>query len=198
MTRYFYPLAATALLMMGATLVLGLTLRGLDIRDPSDRAAQAWASIHRQAGILTGVGVLLVHSIVVTYFIGTSKWCREVTETYRLAPAAAEQSTALKRRTFPLALMSMLVVVGVAALGAASDPAAALAPRPFGQLAGLDISWAEVHLLGALLGIGLIGYAFLVEAANIRANQQAIQAILADVRRIRAERGLDAEPPAAS
>ena len=34
--------------------------------------------------------VVLVESVVVTYFIGTSRWCKEVVETYRLDPAAVQ------------------------------------------------------------------------------------------------------------
>ena len=41
-------------------------------------------SLHKLMGIATAIMVMLVCSIAVTYFIGTSRWCREVVETYDL------------------------------------------------------------------------------------------------------------------
>jgi hypothetical protein len=126
--------------------------------------------------------VVLVNSIVVTYFIGTSRWCKEVSETYALDTSLVRRATALKRRTFPWAVMGMLVVVGVIALGAAADPATG---RPDTQ------AWVTPHLVGSMCGLALIAWAFFVQWQNIHANQAIIADVLAEVRRIRAERGLE-------
>ena len=88
-----------------------------------------WATVHRLAGVAAGLAVVLVNSIVVTYFIGTSRWVKEVTETYRLDSQFIARSNALKRRTFPWAMLSMLAIVGVIAWAARPIRAAA-GPTP--------------------------------------------------------------------
>jgi hypothetical protein len=180
MTRIFTSLAWFAVVMMAATLVLGLAIDNLH-EDHSPEMLR-WATVHRLAGVATALAVVLVHSIVVTYFIGTGRWCKEVSEAYALAPRFVRESTALKRRTFPWALGGMLAVVGVIALGAAADPATAL-PH--------TADWVIPHLVGALAGLAFTCWTFLVEWNNIHANHQVIDDVLAEVRRIRSERGLE-------
>ena len=105
-----------------------------------------WQRSHRLSGTAAALVVVFVESIVVTYFIGTSRWCREVVQTYQLDPAPAEASQRLKRRAFPLALAGMLVVVAIGALGAASDPATG---RPGTH------DWVNIHLIAAMAGFGI-------------------------------------------
>ena len=167
MTRIFLTLAWFALVMMAATLLIGLSIDDLHTNQSPEMLR--WATVHRLAGVATALVVVLVHSIVVTYFIGTSRWCKEVCETYALDAELIRRSTALKRRTFPWAVTGMLAVVGVIALGAAADPATGL---PHTR------DWVTPHLLGALGGMVLIGWVFLVEWRQIEANH----AVIADVR----------------
>ena len=180
MTRIFTTLAWFAVLFMGTTLVMGLLLGDLR-HDPSPETI-SWTRVHRLCGVAAALLVVFVNSIVVTYFIGTSRWCKEVVETYRLDPALAARSTALKRRTFPWAVMSMLTVVGVISLGGAADPATG---RP-----GTE-DWVVFHLIGALLGLVLVIWAAIVEWTYIHANHIVINDILAEVKRIRSGLGLE-------
>src|SRR5215831_2165281 len=120
MVRIFTTLALLSLLAMIAALCIGLYLG--DIHGVNDPDTLRWAMVHRLLGVAAALAVVLVDSIVVTYFIGTNRWCKEVVETYQLHPELIDRSVALKRRTFPWALVSMLVVVGVGTLGAAADP----------------------------------------------------------------------------
>ncbi len=180
MTRIFISLAWLAMVMMGAALIVGLSIGELDVNASADTLR--WATVHRLAGIAAALSVVLVHSIVVTYFIGTSRWCKEVSETYGLDASFVRRSTLLKRRTFPWALMGMLAVVGVIALGAAADPATG---RP-----GTE-EWITPHLVGALAGLAFIAWTFFVEWNNIDANHAVIADVMTEVRRMRAERGLE-------
>lgn len=180
MTRIFVSLAWFAVVMMGATLVLGLSIE--DLHTDHSPEMLHWATVHRLAGVATALVVVLVHSLVVTYFIGTSRWCKEVSETYELDPSYVARGTALKRRTFPWAVMGMLAVVGVIALGAAADPATG---RPH------TADWVTPHLIGALAGMAFVAWAFFVEWNNIHANYRVIADVMTEVRRIRAERGLE-------
>jgi hypothetical protein len=141
-----------------------------------------WATVHRLTGIAAALAVVFVESVVVTYFIGTSRWCKEVAETYRLERTFVAASNRLKRRTFPWALAGMLSVVAIIALGGAGDPATG---RPNTQW------WADWHLFGACLGILLIAWTYLVAWNNIQANHAIIQLLVSEVARIRRQRGLD-------
>ena len=182
MVRIFTTLAVFAVLLMGATLCLGLYLGDIhNVRDPDKLHV---ATVHRLMGVASAIVVVLVNSIVVTYFIGTGRWCKEVSEPYELDPQYVRRSVTLKRRTFPWALMSMLAVVGVGALGAAADPATG---RP-----GTE-SWVNIHLLGAMAGLVFIAVSFYFQGLQIAAHHQVIDDIMAEVRRIRLERGLEVE-----
>ncbi len=180
MSRIFPTLAVLSLLVMVAAVVLGLSIGDL-YQDPSTQTLHI-RGVHMLTGTAAALAVVLVHSIVVTYFVGTSRWCKEVTETYRLDHELAVQSAMLKRRTFPWAVLGMLAVVGVGALGAASDPGtgrantAAMAPK---------------HYVGALAGLALVAWTYYRAWLNVVANQLVIERIVAKVGEIRQQRGLD-------
>ncbi len=161
---------------------------GLSIGDlyevPPDEATIRWRGIHMLTGASAALAVVFVHSIAVTYFIGTSRWCKEVTETYHLDPQMLRESTRLKRRTFPWCLLGMLGVVVVAALGAASDPGTGRADTA---------SWANIHLAAALVGLLFIAWTYYRAWLNIVGNQAVIQQIVDAVADIRRARGLDTE-----
>jgi hypothetical protein len=140
-----------------------------------------WATIHRLFGVAAALVAVLVNSIVITYFVGTSRWCKEVVETYGLDPSLALRSARLKRRTFPWATAGMLTVVAISALGAAADPMARFVA---------DDGGAMPHLIAALAGAALLAWAFFAEWNNVAANHEAIEKIMAAVKRVRAERGL--------
>jgi hypothetical protein len=179
-TRIFLSLAWFALVTMAASLVLGLSVGDLY----QDRAADTlrWATVHRLTGVAAALVVVLVNSIVVTYFIGTSRWCKEVSETYDLDRALLVRSTRLKRRTFPWAVVGMLTVVGVIALGGAADPATGRRGTEW---------WATPHMLGAFAGLAIEGWCFWIQWQNIAANQQVIADVMTEVRQIRQQRGLE-------
>lgn len=181
MIRIFYPLALMGALAMIAVMVLGLFVHEHDMHNPLDKEGRRLATVHRLSGISAGVFVLFVESVVVTYFVGTNRWCKEVSETYRLGNRFVIASTELKRRAFPIAFVGMLIIVGISALGAAADP---------GMRGRVDEVWADVHLGAALLGIALIVGGFFLQSGFIRGNHEVIEEVMAEVKRIRSERGL--------
>ena len=183
MTRIFTTLALLSLGLFLAAVVLGLSIG--DLYDNPDADVLRIRGVHMLTGTAAALAVVFVHSIVVTYFVGTSRWCKEVTETYRLDPAPLVRSNQLKRRTFPWSVLGMLTVVVVGALGAASDPGTG---RPD------TASMANVHLAAAFAGLALVGWTYLRAWSNILDNQAVIQKILDDVQQIRQERGLDTDP----
>jgi hypothetical protein len=181
MTRILLTLSSLSLILLFTALMLGLGIGDLYASRPSD-ATLNWATIHRLTGIAAALAVVFVESVVVTYFIGTSRWCKEVVETYELDRAAVAESNRLKRRTFPWALAGMLAVVGIIALGGAADPATG---RPNTR------AWAQWHLSGAVAGILLIAWTYVVAWNNIFANHAIIERLVAEVGRIRHERRLE-------
>jgi hypothetical protein len=186
MIRIFTTLALFAVAVLLVTLLVGLYIG--DLHNPAVRTSPQLplllnlAIIHKMFGLGSALVVVFVNSIVVTYFIGTSRWCKEVVETYSLDPELLRRSVVLKRRTFPWAVMAMLVVVGVIALGGAADPGTGLPGTA---------NWVIPHLVGAFAGFAFIIWTFIVEAQRIHAHHEVITDILKEVKRIRDERGLE-------
>lgn len=177
MHRIFPYLLLLAAAFVAVTIVLGFLV------EPNVRGASVrWYKMHFLVAVTTALVLMLVNAIVLTYFIGTSRWCREVSEAYALPPACVAQSQLLKRRTFPFTLANMLVIVAMAALGGAADTRPTTLPGD---------TWAEVHLTGVVLGLAFMAWASYVQWSNIRANQEVIQRVLDQVRSIRAAKGLD-------
>jgi hypothetical protein len=186
MDRIFTSLASFTILLMLIAVAVGLVLHGANPRDVESAAALSWYRIHFMVGVGVGLAVVLVHSIVMTYFIGTGRWCKEVVETYSLDRGLVLRGNHLKRRAFPYALVNMLLVVGVLALGGAADPSGNLQTEPPGGL-----SWAQWHLVAAVAALAVIMAGSIAEWRAIRDNQRLIQQVMAEVRRIRDERGLE-------
>ncbi|MFM8891607.1 MAG: hypothetical protein ACKOTB_08295 [Planctomycetia bacterium] len=182
MELVFSRAAAFAVALMLATAVLGLWLG--DLHGQTDPAVLRWGTVHRLSGVLSALMVVLVNSMVVTYFIGTGRWCREVVETYALDAAYIERSRRLKRAAFPFALAGMLAMVTIVALGGAADPASG---RPGTQ------AWVTPHLLGGIGLAAVVAWCFQAQLPRIRSQHGLIEEVMADVRESRRRRGLDVE-----
>jgi hypothetical protein len=182
MTRIFLTLASLSIILLVTAMMMGLSMGDLYERPVPTHETLHWATLHRLTGVAAALMVVFVESVVVTYFIGTSRWCKEVVDTYQLDRAPVLESNRLKRRTFPWALAGMLGVVTVIALGGAADPAS-LQPN--------TKAWANWHLIGAFSGIGLVAWTYLVSWNNILANHAIITGLVAEVARLRKDRGLD-------
>ncbi len=142
------------------------------------------ARLHMLMGILASLVAVLVSSISVTYFIGTSRWCKEVVDTYELDQRLASGSTRLKRRSFPCSLGGIVLVLMIVAFGAASDP---------GTLRESTSDWVLPHFAAALGGGTLITISFVFQAIFIHRNTEIVERILSQVREIRLQRGLDVD-----
>ncbi len=182
MTRIFATLSVISLALLASTLVVGLGIGDAALR--SDEPSQRWMTAHFLLGTGSALVVVLVHSIVVTYFVGTSRWCKEVAETYQLDRGLIQQSQQIKRGAFPWALSGMLAIVAVIALGAASDPATGF-DREATQMS------SQLHLVAAFLGLAFIGMTYYMAWSRIWSNQQLVNRVLDEVQRIRREKGLD-------
>lgn len=161
-------------------------------------APRRYLTLHFYLGVASSLLAILVSSISVTYFIGTSRWCREVVETYRLSPKFVQRSDALKRRTFPYALLGIVTVIVIVALGGLSDPSipwrrAFEAEKDWFNATFPPVSMVNIHYIASMIGLIVLAFAFWIQARRIAANYAVIDEILAQVQRIRGERGLTKE-----
>lgn len=152
-------------------------------------------TFHFYLGVASSLLAILVCSISVTYFIGTSRWCREVVETYRLSPEFVRRSDSLKRRTFPYALLGILTVIVIVALGGMSDPSipwrrAFETEKDWFNTTFPPASMVNIHYIAAMIGLLVLAFSFWMQASRVFTNYGIIDEILGEVRRIRQERGL--------
>jgi hypothetical protein len=182
MEQVFTRAALFAVTLLVTTAGLGLWLG--DLHGVVDPAVLRWGTVHRLTGVLAALVVVLVNCLTVTYFIGTGRWCREVVETYGLDGSYIERSRRIKRAAFPFALMGMLAVVTIVALGGAADPASG---RPGTQ------QWVTPHLLGGLGLAAMIAWCFQSQVPQLRRQQGLIEEVMGEVRESRRRRGLDVE-----
>jgi len=181
MEKTFVRAALLAVALLAATAGLGLWMG--DLHDSADLVAQRWGTVHRLSGMLAALVVLLVNSISMTYFIGTGRWCREVVETYGLDAALIDRSKQLKRGAFPFAVIGMLSMVGIVALGGAADPG--------GGFAAGSRAWASWHLIGGIGLAAVIAWCFQAQVPALRGQHDLIGDVMNEVHRERAARGLE-------
>lgn len=173
MTRIFLTLAAVDSLALALAFALGCWSK---LTDGLHTDASPAFMLHFLVGLFTAVGTLLTHCLIFTYFLGTGRWVKEVTLAYDLPDVPWHKRTRdLKRLTFPPALAAMLVTIATAAGGAGAQMQ----------------SWPwQVHFSLALAALVINLWAFRLEWRNVTENAGILEAVLREVDRIRAEKGL--------
>lgn len=185
MVLMFTRAATFAVSLMIATAMLGLWIGDLHGQTAPD--VLRWGTVHRLSGVLAALMGVLVNSMAVTYFIGTGRWCREVVETYQLSERFVDRSKVLKQRAFPFAIAGVFLVIAIIILGGAADPATG---RPGTQ------AWVTPHLIGSITCVTLIAICFSRQVDAIRNQQILIEDVMANVRTIRIDRGLEVDDQA--
>jgi hypothetical protein len=132
--------------------------------------------LHVYLALISVTANLAVHCLVFVYFLGTGRWVKEVALAYRIPDHPLPRRTRdLKRRTFPPALLAMLVPIAASAAGAG----VATRNWPWGYHAALAAASLLVNV-----------WVFRVEYRNVRVNAGVLAEVMREVDRIRAERGL--------
>lgn len=182
MVRIFLPLASLSTI----TLIVAMAL-GLMIDDPKIATTEVQAGV--QYHFLTALAALcftaLVHAIVLTYFMGTGRWIEETSNAYQLPATFFERNQSIKYRTIPPMVGAFLLLLCTGALGAAADPAS-----PMQSKGWLGWSPANLHLTCAIIAILANVAANYLEFLALERNGDVIEQVLAEVRRIRLEKGL--------
>ncbi|OAI54578.1 hypothetical protein AYO44_03285 [Planctomycetaceae bacterium SCGC AG-212-F19] len=173
MTRIFTPLAILNTLALLAAYIVGVASK---LREAAHNPLDSTYMVHFGLGLGTAMLTLFVHCQVFTYFLGTGRWVKEVTLAYALPDVPWHKETReLKRRTYPVALVAMLVTIAAAAAGAGAQ----LQEWPWPVHATLATAALVVNL-----------WAFRLEHRHISANTAIIEAVTLEVDRICAARGL--------
>lgn len=183
MSRIFSTLAFLSTLALGASFWLGWRIG--DAALPG-AAEQTRVTVHFLFAVAALCFAVLVHAIVLTYFMGTGRWLEETCAAYHLSHDRQARSRNLKWRLYPAMTLSLLLLIATGAFGAAADPASAVGFRGFGSLSG-----PQVHML---LAAGTFAFNLVVNVFEWRAltsNGALVDEVLAEVRRIRLERGLE-------
>jgi hypothetical protein len=173
MARIFLGLATLDGLALLVTFGVGLLsmFRG-SLNNPSDPTY----FVHFALGLTTVLLNLAVHCLIFIYFLGTGRLVKEIALAYELPDRPLPYLTReLKRKTFPVALLAMLVSIATAAAGM-----------------GVQMSqWPwYVHLSLAVATLLINGWAFVVEYRNVRINTGVLDQVYHEVDRIRAALGL--------
>jgi NhaP-type Na+/H+ or K+/H+ antiporter len=173
MTRIFVTLATADALALAIAFTLGCWSK---LTDGLHAHASSVYLLHFLVGLFTAVGTLLTHCLIFTYFLGTGRWVKEVTLAYDLPDGPWHKRTRdLKRLTFPPALAAMLVTIATAAGGAGAQM----------------LAWPwQVHFGLALAALVINLWAFRLEYRNVTENAGILDAVLREVDRIRAEKGV--------
>ena len=149
------------------------------------KALQPHMTRHMLLGILAALMTLLACSVSITYFVGTSRWFKEVVDTYKLDRNYVATSQQIKRRSFRWSVLGALAILAVVGLGAAAEPTWANAQH--------SQTYVLPHYLIALAAIALLVVSFSAQFLSLDANSKLIETVMSDVRRIRQQRGLEVE-----
>jgi hypothetical protein len=168
-------IANSALLV---TLILGWRIGDPASLEPSARNAVTW---HMLTALGAALLVLLVHAVALTYFMGTGRWLEETSEAYGLGEEPRAANIRLKYRIIPAMVGCIVLVVVTGAFGALADPAANM-HRP---------SAAKIHLALALITLLANLFVSWLQHRVIAQNGRLVDSVVARVRQVRQERGLD-------
>jgi hypothetical protein len=182
MTRIFSTLAVCSTLVLLVALGLGLGIGDASLRVA---AVQSRVGIHFLTAVAAMVFAIFVHALVLTYFMGTGRWLEETCTAYRLGETWQARSRNLKWRLYPAMMGSILFLILTGALGGAADPASAVGFTGIGPLTA-----AGVHLAVAIAALVVNAAVNVCEYLTLRHNGAIVNQVLAEVRRIRQERGL--------
>jgi hypothetical protein len=183
--RIFLTLAVLANVTMLISLVLGLQIGDPLTAGGLDPAVNRRIGTHILIGLGALTGTMMVHALIFTYFMGTGRWLEETSSAYKLAPQWYQQNQKIKYGVLPGILISFLMVIATGSFGAIADPAtAASLEKVFG------IPDASLHFGMAVSTWMVTMIINFTQYFAIAGNSAIVDGVLAEVRRIRIERGL--------
>ena len=167
MKRIFLTLTVVSTLLLVTSFVLGCEIGDIRSVSPSTRKL---LSYHLLISVAALIFAALVHAVLLTYFMGTSRWIEEARQAYKFDARWSDENRRLKYRAIPVMVLCLLLLISNIPLGAVGS--------------------SSVHLLVAILTIVVNLAVNALEYAAIRRNGELIAAVVSEVRRIRETLGL--------
>ena len=175
------------LTVVSTILLLAALVLGFEIGNPRSvaPATRKLLSYHLLVSVAALIFAALVHAVLLTYFMGTSRWMDEARQAYKFDFRWSAENRRLKYRTIPVMAICMLLLILNIPLGALS------VDRANWKVPGIGaVSPSRVHLVFAVLTIVFNLAVNAMEYRAIRRNGQLIVEVVSEVRRIREARGL--------
>jgi hypothetical protein len=175
------------LTVVGTLLLLASLILGFEIGDPRSVAplTRKLMSYHLLISVAALIFAALVHAVLLTYFMGTSRWLEEARQAYKFDTRWSEENRRLKYRTIPVMAVCLLLLIGNIPFGAMAVDKAEWALPLVGS-----VSPSHVHLVFSVFTIVVNLAVNAMEYLAIRRNSELIADVLGEVRRIREARGL--------
>jgi len=174
-------------MILSTLLLLTAVALGLNIDDPriATEAVQTGVQYHFLTAMGSLVFAALVHSIVLTYFVGTGRWLEETSTVYKLGDETRLENQSLKFRALAGIGFCFVFLVLVGASGAALDPASKVKFDEWGGIPGHSI-----HFMLVATNLGLHLVICMSHYQAIARNSQLIEHVLQQVQQIREKHGL--------
>lgn len=185
MKRIFLTLAVLANFSLLIAFVLGWQVGDPMLMGGRNTEVNARIGTHILIGLGALTGATLVHALLFTYFMGTGRWIEETSHAYRLSGDWYRLNQKTKYSILPGICISFLMLVATGALGAIADPATALT---LNQSVGINDS--TLHFTAAVSAWIVNIVVNLTQYIAISRNSAIVEGVLAEVRRIRVEKGL--------
>lgn len=178
MNRIFLTLAIVANLGLGTAVWYGL---GVHNQSSDLAAVKHSVSMHLLIALGASLLVLMLHAVVLTYFMGTGRWLEDTSTAYKLDERFRRQNIRLKYRAIPGMIVCMFLIILTGAFGASADP---LPTAQSSMTSTIHFTLAMATVFLNLLVSGL-------EYQAIAGNGRLVAEVVGEVKRIRKERGLD-------
>jgi hypothetical protein len=180
--RIFLSLLVVSTILLLVAVTLGLNIG--DVRS-LDASTQSQVSMHMLVGLGALTFATLVHAICLTYFMGTGRWIEETSVAYSLDPSWYARNQRIKYRTVGGMVLCVVLLISVGAFGAVADPA-----TPMSLDGTLGMTSAQIHFLTAVLTVIINILTNFTQFIAISRNSILVDGVLAEVCRIREDRGL--------
>ncbi len=180
--RIFLTLAVVTVLCFAVAITLGRSIGDASSLSPQ---TQTGISTHMLVGMGTLSFAMLVHAITLTYFMGTGRWIEETSNAYSLDESFYTRNQRIKYGVVWGMTLCFVLLITTGALGALADPA-----TPMSLDGTLGLKGSQFHFFTAITTIIVNLLTYFSEFIAISKNTTIVESVLAEVRRIRTERGL--------
>ena len=185
MKRIFLTLAVLANITFLVTFILGWRIGDPMIAGGRDPAVNSRIGMHLLVGLGALTSATMVHALLFTYFMGTGRWIEETSQAYSLPIEWYRQNQRIKYGILPGILVSFLMLIMTGSLGAVADPATAVSLEKT-----LGFSDSTLHFTAAICTWIVNMIVNMTQYFAIAGNSAIVEGVLAEVRRIRIDKGL--------